>query len=59
MQFYSEKEKVGQKNYKIYSLSRSTRKLVLESKLVLRTIRRDLIQNGIKRVVPSGKDPPC
>lgn len=58
MQFYNEKEQVVQKELRNVQLKekRSIWILMLELRLVLREIRRDLIQNGIERMMPLGKD---
>jgi hypothetical protein len=60
LQVYKEKEQVGQKQYKMYSLRRKTAlgNVILETRSVLTEIRRGLMQNGIRRLIPLGEKIP-
>lgn len=55
------KSKQNRKKYNKHSFKRKTAQgsLILQPRLVLKDmrLRRDLIKNGIKRGVPSGRDP--
>lgn len=58
LQVYNEKEKAGEKKYKMYSLRRirPPEKLMLEPRLVLKDMR-GLVHNEIKKLVLSKQGP--